>query len=343
MRSIRLFFEKEYNLVYLFCLAVMLGPAVCILFGNDLSQFTDSYDYMSIANLNFDRSPIRRYRVLIPLVAGALNFAFGNIFDKLAPRYYQGDFSLPFCFFLININLMALAGTLVYRYCKAYGAGIMAALLGLLVMLTCRYTPYYAGLPMVDSLYFFVIALALAGIKEKNSAYIVAAIFLGPFAKEAFLFFAPVIFFYSHIPKIRMALYFLASGILVFSFRYLYDRLTGFSPDSGLAADLSHVPNIWNYFRVLFSFSGLYKIVSNLGVWLLIPLLAIWRVQGYGSLMKERLDRYMLPFMLLTLLQMLLSGTSMERMFYMSLPVVCVFIAISAELAGKTLRIAPNR
>jgi hypothetical protein len=338
MNRIKRLVQNEYFLVYLFSLAVVIGPAISILFAQDLSLFPDCKTYLGLAAGDFDQSPVRRYRPIVPLLAGGLNYLFGGVFRHLAPSYYTGDFSLPFSFFLVNTGLFGLYSVLIYRYCKAYAASWLTAAGGILVMLTSRYTAYYAGLALVDSLFFVVIAMVLLGIKLKDSRLLILAIFIGPFAKEAFIFIAPLIFFFSHINKAKQLFYFLLSGVLVFSFRYMYEYLGNFPVNIGLKVDMQHIPNIKLYLPVLFSFQGIYKVVSSMALWMLLPLIAWWLVPGFGKLLKSKLEGYMLFFLLSVLLQMLLSG-SMERMFYEAMPLVCMIAAISFETLRKAVEI----
>lgn len=334
MQALRNYIFREYNLVFLFCLAVITGPAIAILFAFDLSQATDCYSYLGIADFNFEQSPVRRFRVIIPFTAALLNKVFGAIFVKLAPTYFKGDFGLPFSFFIVNSMLMSYFGVLIYRYCKAYGLAHVVALLGVLVMLTCRYTSYLAALPLVDSLFCVVVAMSLLGIKERNTPMLIAAIFVGPFAKESFIFIAPLIFFYGHINKGKQLVYLALSGALVFSYRYIYELYAPAMHFSGLKADLSHIYRIPVYIKSLLSFTGFYKMFSNLFVWTLIPLLAYLYVPGYFKTWWKQKDYLFLWFMLSVMLQMLLSG-SLERMFYISMPALCLWVAVSANELKK--------
>lgn len=330
MQAIRRFLLREHNLVFLFCMAVMAGPAIAILFAFDLSLAKDCYTYLGLAHFDFHQNPVRRFRVLVPFAAAALNKLFGGVFSKLAPSYFQGDFGLPFSFFIVNISLMSYYGVLIYRYCKAYGLQTVTALLGLLVMLTCRYTSYTVGLPMVDSLFCVVVAMVLLGIKEQNTGMLITAIFLGPFAKEAFIFIAPLIFFYSHINKWKQVVYFLLSGILVFSYRYVYELYVPLEGVTGMQADLFHFTQISKFAKTLFGFMGVYKIVSNLFVWIALPLAAYMLIPGYFRQSLKRVETIWLWFVASVVLQMLLSG-SLERMFYISMPVLCLWVAMAAN------------
>jgi hypothetical protein len=334
MHRIKAWLLRENTLVFFFCLAAISGPAMATVFAFDISQAPDCNSYMGLANLDFHQTAVRRFRVIVPFAAGGLNYLLGGVLNKLAPVYFKGDFGLPFSFFIVNSLLTAYFGLLIYRYCKAYGVGVYMALLGTLVMLTCRYTAYIAGLPMVDSLFCVVVAMSLLGIKERNTSILVWAIFLGPFAKESFIFIAPIIFFFSHIPKRKLFIYFLLSGILVFSYRYVYELYAPPTIVSGLAADLYHLNNLVREIPHLLSFKGFYKLASNPGLWAMIPVLALLFCKGFWTRFCEQAGAYMLWFMISVMVQVLLSG-SFERMFYISMPFWAVLIAISSNELKK--------
>lgn len=325
---------KENTLVFFFCIAVISGPAIAILFAFDLSQWHDCYSYMGLANFDFDQSAVRRFRVIVPFMAGGLNYLMGGIFNKLAPEYFQGDFGLPFSFFIVNLFLMSYFGLLVYRYCKAYGVGVWMAIIGTLTMLTCRFTSYEAGLPMVDSLFFVVVAMSLLGIKEKNTPMLMTAIFVGPFAKEAYIFIAPIVFFFSHIPKRKAFIYFLLSGALVFTYRYVYELYAPPTPVSGLVADLYHLHDPSALAQLLFNFKAAGKILMNIGLWLFVPLVVFYIDKAFFRKLYNSLDRHTGWFMLSVLVQMFVSG-AIDRMFYLAMPVICVIIAMSANELKK--------
>ncbi|OSZ81970.1 hypothetical protein CAP35_01475 [Chitinophagaceae bacterium IBVUCB1] len=334
MQAIRRFLFKEHNLVFMFCLAVVAGPAISILFVYDLSLYPDTDTYLGLATFDFDQSPVRRFRLLIPLAATCIDKATFGFFNVLAPAYFKRDFSLPFSFFLVNTSLMAYFGVLIYRYCRAYGLSVLLSLLALLVMLTCRYTPYLAALPIVDSLFCVVVAMTLTGIREQNTKMLIAAIFIGPFAKESFVFIAPLIFFYSHLDKKKQVGYFLLSGACVFLYRYIYQQLAPTNGVDSLTTDMNHLYNVPVFLKSLISFSGVYKIVSNLFFWLLVPIAAYLFIPGYFKRFFSRVDWLIVWFFVSVLVQMLLSG-SLERMFYISMPVLCLWVGLSANELKK--------
>lgn len=334
MSAISKYILREYRLVFLFCLAVIVGPAISTLFTFDISQLKDCETYLGLANFDFDQSPVRRFRVLVPFAAALLNFLFGNVFSKLAPTYFDGDFGIPFSFFLINTTLMSLYGTLIYRYLKTYGVEPVFALIGILVMLTSRYTIYISAFPLVDSLYCVVAGLTLVGVKEKNTTMTLLAIFIGPFAKEAFIFIAPVIFFCSHIPRKKLLLYFLISGAIVFTYRYIYELYAPPTEVSGVMVDLYHIYYMPKFLPVIFSPYGCYKMFSNLFVWAFVPIGAWIIVPGYIKTMRAYADKPLVWFVVGVLMQMLLS-VSVERMFYVAMPVLCLIVALSLSEMKK--------
>lgn len=319
---------NEYLLVFLFCLAVIHGPAFSLMDNFDQSACIDCQTYLGVAELDLDQSPVRRYRPIVPLLAGSVNFVFGRIFSVLAPKQFPGNFPLTFSFYLVNCILLSIWGVIIYRYCKAYTLAPVYAIGGLLVMLSCRWTPYIAGTPLADSLYCLVLGLVLLGIKEKNEKMVLLAIYLGPFAKESFIFIAPLLFFFSHVGKLRQLIHFSLSGILVFSFRYAYDYIAGLPPSSGLEADLGHLDYVLDISKRLFSFHGAYDVMSNFGLWLLFPLLAFWLAPGFRLALKGHSEWYMLFFMASVFVHMVLSS-SFERMFYLAMPLICLFTGLS--------------
>jgi len=336
MFRLKKFLLNEYVLVFLFCLAAIHGPAFSLMDNYDQSSSPDCQTYLGLAHMDLNQNPIRRYRPIVPLLAAGVNCTLGRAFDVMRPVNFPGDFPLTMSFYIVNCILLSIWGLMIYRFCRAYGLPTVFALAGLLVMLTCRWTPYIAGTPIADSLYCLVVGLALLAIREKNEVMLIWAIFLGPFAKEAFIFIAPLLFFFSGVSRVRQLLYFGLSGLLVFSFRYAFDSYTGFPPAGGLAADLDHINYLLDNTRRLFSFHGVYDVLSNFGLWLLFPLLAWWAAPAYRQQLRGAAEWYMLFFMMSIFVHMVLSS-SFERMFYLSMPLICLVTALSLQALYGTL------
>jgi hypothetical protein len=313
-------------------MAVMLGPAVAQMFAFEPNTIgnTDTKTYIGLSKGELNQNPKRKYRVIVPAMAAVVNV--GNpVWSKLAPKSFQGDFGLDFSFLVVNILLMSLFGVLIYQYLKTFDLDIVAIAAGLLVMLTARYTSICAGLPFAESLYLVVIGTSLLGIRKQDKKLLLISIFLGPFAKEAFIFIAPLIFFFSSIPKGKQFMYFLLSGLLVFGFRYLFDVYANLPIDAGLKADLGHIATIRNNLLQLFSFRGMYGLFSVVGVWLFFIVIG----------MRSKINRQVIfnklhcCLLISVFIQIILSG-AVERMFYLAIPVLSLASALGVkDLIGR--------
>jgi len=317
--------------LFLFCFALISGPAYTLFdsYNYDTVANPDIKTYLGLANFDFDQSPIRKYRIIIPLIASGINYAFGGLFNNIAPYSFPGpDFALCMSFLIVNCIFMSLFGVLVYRLCKAFGASQQAAIIGLLSVLTCRWTSYLAGIPLVDSLYLLIIAACLLGIKTKNSKLIIAAIFIGPWAKESFIFIAPLIFFFSPINKWKQLVLFASSALIVFSFRYYFDAITHAQSGLGLKNDFAHFDKIIISINRLCSFHGLYEILSIPGLWGLLFVFIFKK--NIRVLLKQKTTSYMILFLIIVLFHALLS-TDLARMFYIATPIMAIWFSIIAD------------
>lgn len=327
-QRLKSFLLHRYTLIFLFCFAAIQGPAFSLMDNYDPTTNADCITYIGLAKLDFNQSPVRRYRVIIPLMAAGIDRALVHVMGSRKPISFPGDFPLALSFFIVNCFFVSVWGIIIYRFCRACGVPAVESLLGLLVMLTCRWTPYIAGVPLTDSLYCVAVGLALLGIVEKNERAIAISIFLGPFAKEAFIFIAPVIFFFSHVGKARLMLYFILSGILVFSFHRAYDYFLGVPAASGLEADMYHFQYVRDNLKKLFSFHGIYDVLSCFGVWILLPIGAWWLAPKFRDSLRHTSGWYMLLFAISILVHMLLSGY-FERMILLAMPIICMLTALA--------------
>ena len=335
-QKITLFYSQnktwlENLILFLFCFAIIFGPAYALFdtYNYDMVGNPDLKTYFGLAHFDFDQSQIRKYRVIIPFLASGLNHVFGSLFSSVAPQTFPGpDFSLCMSFLIVNCVFMSIFGMLVYRLCKEFGASKIGAIIGLLSVLTCRWTSYLAGIPIVDSLYLVVAAMVLLGIKTKNTKLIILSIFIGPWAKESFIFIAPLIFFFAPINKGKQVILFVISALLVFSFRYYFDTLSNASSNLGLKNDFAHFNYISISIKRLFSFHGAYEIFSILGFWGLLFIFLIKK--DIRTLLKEKTTMYMIIFLFIVLVHALLS-MELARMFYIATPVLAIWIALISD------------
>jgi hypothetical protein len=323
----------ENLILFLFCFAILFGPAYALFdsYNYDVIANPDIKTYLGLANFDFGQSPIRKYRVIIPLLASGFNYMLGPIFSRITPHTFPGpDFSMCMSFLIVNSIFMSVFGMLVYRLCKEFVVSGIAVIVGLLSVLTCRWTSYYAGLPGVDSLYLVIIAMTLLGIKTQNSKLIIVAIFIGPWAKESFIFVAPLLFFFSSVKKWKLVVLFGASGFLVFLFRYYLDMYSNATFGSGLNSDLAHIQNITASLKLLFSFQGIYQITSVFGMW---SLLFVFLLNSrFRAILKQNTTLYLVVFLFIVLIHLLLSS-DIARMLYLASPVFAIwFSSITEEI-----------
>lgn len=322
--------------IFLFALAVISGPAWESMDKLYKDECVDCQTYLALAKGDFNQSPIRRYRIIIPATAGSLNMIVGKIGKKVKPETGPEDYSLHLSFLIVNSLLMAFYALLVYRLAATWVSADIPLLLALLALLTCRWTAIFTGWPLTDSLYFVVITLALLGIRERNSTFIIISIMLGPWAKESFLLFAPLILFYAPGERWRIVLWFLLSGILVFTFRFLFDHFTGLSFIEGMMAGPAHFEYTGTSLRRIFSIHGLYQLLSVAGLWVLLLLLPAKKGAGTGKIFGT-LPSWMWWYAAIVLLHMLLS-TDIARMFYLIMPLLVTLYAIKIDsLTGAAL------
>lgn len=327
------FRENTWLLVFLFSFAIIFGPSFG-LFSEFNYNTPDIHDYVKISQFDFDQSPIRRYRVIIPLLASGINYIFEPIFSVLKPFSFPGPgFSICMSFFIVNTVLMSIYGTVIFYLSKAYGVSTLGATIGLLSVLTSRWTAYIAGLPVVDSLYLLVIALSLLGIKTKSTKLIIFSILLGPWAKESFIFIAPLIFFYSHVNKWKQVILFIISGGIVFLFRYSFDLVNGLDTSAGLTSNVNHFNYIFISLKRLFSFHGIYEVFSIIGIWSLLFLTIIKKEIRNTIIAKS--PSYSLLFIVIVIIHALLS-TDLARMFYLLTPLLSIWISILVDALGSS-------
>lgn len=318
--------RNRFLLVFIFSLAVISGPAYESMDKYQSWECGDCHTYLGLANGDFDQSPVRRYRVIIPALAGSINLVTERITKKLEPVTTPSDFSLHLSFLIVNSLMMALYALLIFRLTRTWVSSDISALIALLALLTCRWTALFAGWPLTDTLYFVVIGLSLLGIREKNCTMILISIMLGPWAKESYIFLAPLVLIFAPVNRWKIVLWFIISGAIVFSFRYLFDNFAGQNFTEGLMAGPSHFEYVGTSLRRLFSFHGLYELFSVTGIWILLFLLLIGKGAKAGIIFGS-LPSYMFWYIPVVVVQMLLS-TDIARMFYLIMPVLVVIYAI---------------
>ncbi len=298
--------------------------------------FADVYDHMSnvdvqtyvgLSEFNFDQHPVRRYRVIIPMLAAAIHYIFAPVLNLLSPNDFPGDFSRIMSFVVVNSTLMAIYAILLFKICTIIlgESKYWPSMIGVMSVLTCRWTMLISGSALVDSLYLVVLGFLLLGILKKRIWMLVLAIYLGPWAKEAFIFLVPLLLFFEKKYYPNFLLHLILSGIIIFSFRYFFDQSIGAEFGESLARDVSHFEVIPMSLKRLFSFHGLYEVLSIGGVWNVFILIGLL-VRDIRVQLKNCLSWLWGLLAVLVLGQALLSF-ELARMFYLLTPLLAVVIS----------------
>ena len=324
-------------LLYLLALGVLAGPAYTLYVHMSLAQSPDSRDYLNIARGEFrGQSITRRYRVLVPAAAAAVAWPLEKVYARIWPHRAATEWPLRLAFYLVNTLLMAAVGVVLYATARRYGAPPAAAALAVVVVLSSRWAVYLGGLPLVDSLYLLVFALAFYAVRARAGAALAVALVLGPLAKESFVLLVPWLLWWGRpaLPGLRLVGW-LALGVgLALAVRHWIDLRAGAPFAASVSNALSHTENITYSLRRLLSVNGAGEIFSIFGFgWL--ALLA----GGRGSAAEGwrpwwvALGAPALGFGAVVVVHMLLSG-ELARMGYLAAPVFTVALALIISQRG---------
>ncbi|MET4108781.1 hypothetical protein [Hymenobacter sp. UYP22] len=319
----------RWLLVYVLALGLVAGPAYTMYLHYDFSHSLDTRSYLSLARGKFEGVNItRRYRVLVPAAAAALAWPLEQVYAHVWPQRPSTEWPLRLAFYGVNCLLMAGVGLVVFRTCLRYGAAPPAAALAVAAVLFSRWAVYTAGLPLVDSLYLLVVALALYGVRGGSAAALVAVYLLGPQAKESAVFLVPWLLVYG-----RRALgwpaqlaWLAVGGALALAVRTWIDTRLGAPPVASVQNALAHAENLTYSLRRLASVKGLGELFSIFGFFSLLPLL---------GLRSTAARQHWLPvlggpggwLLAIVAVHMLLSG-DLGRMGYLAAPLFAVACAL---------------
>ncbi len=321
---------NEYGLVFCLCIALLFPLSYQGWVAFDISQSVDPKTYWGLAHFNFEQSMVRKYRIIIPFLVAAIHWVVVHIIHLFRPDKATGDFPMQLIFYCVNLLCSAAWCTLVYAYLRTFGKSKVACLIGPLIILTSKWTAILTADYMVDTFYCCFLALAFLGIATRNSRMIFWSIIIGPFAKENFMFMLPVIFLFSSVPKWKSASWMALSAVILFFYRYIYDHLTGHPMAESLNNDAEH-------FTFLISNSPRFledywqqDMAATIGIWWVIPIAVGLLNKGFGRQLRQDWRLYMWLWVVLVLLQMLMSG-DLSRMLYLFLPVYSLIIASAID------------
>ena len=311
----------RWIVVYIIFFASVWGLAFGFADAYDYHSNLDVLTYTALARGDLDESPIRRYRIVVPALAGTVYRVLGPFLERVQPKEFPGDFPLIFSFVLVNSLLMAGYFTLLMRLCLHFledgERAFTWALMGVMGVLTCRWTLLLAGSALVDSLLMIAIVLMVGGVLMDRHRWLVWALYIGLWAKESFVFYLPLVLFYRG-RKWPLLGHLVVAGVTVLAFRLWLDSQIGAAPMESVHADVEHIFNVGLALSRLFSFHGLYEVLSIGGVWNVFLFWALSQRERWALLVPGR-GGFWAVFFAAVVVQMLLS-TELSRMLYMTTP-----------------------
>ncbi|SHJ83736.1 hypothetical protein SAMN02745146_0305 [Hymenobacter daecheongensis DSM 21074] len=313
---------RQLLVVYLLCVGVLAGSAYTMYVHYDFSHSLDTRSYLSVARGEFRGVSItRRYRVVVPAVAAAIAWPLEQVYARIWPQRAATDWPLRLAFYVVNTLILALAALFMFRSCLLYGASPGAAALAVVAVLCSRWAVYIAGLPLVDSLYMLVFALAFYGAISGSGWALAACILLGPQAKESFVFLAPwlVVFGRRALPWPKQLALLALAGALAYGVRHWIDAQVGATPQESMHNALDHLNNLLYSLRRLFSVKGAGEIFSIFGFFWLV-LLAGLRGRSAVPAGQPALGLAAWALVAVVVVHMLLSS-DLGRMGYLAAPV----------------------
>lgn len=283
---------------------------------------------MAIAKGDFkDQSITRRYRVPVPFIAAVVAYPISKIYMHLWPQRSDSDWPLRLAFLIVNYIITALAAVVIFHVCRRYGASSVSSLIAMIAVMASSWTNYTVGDPMTDSLYLLVISLVIYGIKAKDRRALIFCIFVGPFAKESFVFIAPIIFFWGYIPKWKQVILFALSGAVVFGARWLIDQQAGATYSASFLNAFDHTDNFSYTIHRIFAMRGLGEMFTVMGTFTFIILAGFVGGKAERRKWLPAIDWPCITLILALIIHAILSG-EVSRMLYFGAPVWALMMAL---------------
>ncbi len=337
-------FKSNFLYPYLFCLAIIIGPAYNMYVHYDFSHSIDTQSYLALSNGDLTVKPIHRYRLIIPVVAKIISIPIESLYTSLWPHRSGSLWPLQLAYFLLNTFLTALYGWIVYHFIRLYTKEQSAVIVALVAILTSRWISYIAGLPLTDSLYLIVIAGLLYAIKTHNRVLSIALILLGPLAKESFLIFTPFILIAAPVQWYYKILIVAGSFLLILGQHSFVDYLINTNTINGqnvvqeslIEILTRHIHDITDTLHKLSGFRGLGEIFTVLGVFTFLLLFGIMR-QRIRKEWTVHIEKKYWVFFGCIIIHALLSGDA-ARMLYFGAPIYAVMMAFSVQHILQSLK-----
>lgn len=313
----------------------------------DFSHSPDTRSYLRMATGRFDSVRVtHRYRVLVPAAAALVAVPIATLYSRVWPQRPAGQWPLRFSFYLVNCALLAAAGACWFNAARHAGAVPGAAALAVLATLTSRWAEYAAGLPLTDSLYLLVFGWAYFAIRRgpRGAWALVAALVLGPLAKESFVFLVPWLLWYGRQtlawPRQVLALACGIAALLVV--HALVDARIGALPIQSVSNAWQHFGNIAYSLQRMASAKGMGELFSIFGLFsVAVPIaffLEIHQNDKSAPKVYATLGGAEIGLLAVVFVHMVLSG-DLGRMGYLAAPVFCASLALVLTHWRQLLRI----
>ena len=329
---------RRWLLPWALALGVLLNAAYPMYRHYDFSHSPDTRSYLRLASGRFDSVRVtRRYRLLVPLAAGALARPLAVLGDPASTPRPAGEWPLRLAFYLINSLLLSAAGACFYQSARLAGASAGPSAVALVAVFSSRWAVYTAGLPLTDSLYLLVFGLSYYAARRGQGAgwAVAAALLLGPLAKESFVFLLPwLAWFGRRALGWRGQLAALALGLAALAAAHVVvDKAAGSPVSASVTNAFAHVENLLYSLRKAFSLRGMAELFSIFGLFWLLVLTALLRPAGRRAL-DPVLGWAEAGLVAVVAVHMLLSG-DLGRMGYLLAPAFTAALALSMGWAGR--------
>ncbi|MEO5681471.1 MAG: hypothetical protein ABIQ88_02455 [Chitinophagaceae bacterium] len=309
---------KSCLFTWLLCFSLLLGSSYNTYLAYERFYNPDTETYINIARFNFkDQSLIRRYRILVPAAAALVAKPIAPFYNKLFQDKRTGaDWPLATGFLLVNCVLMATAGLFIYLICVHYNISQLGTLLGLMAFTVGgRWQSFIAGHPCTDSLCILVTAMLVYALLKQQTWLLLLAILIGPFSKESFIFFVPLMIWFARGTlrwKAMAAL--LAAYSIHIAFRHWVDAQDMANMQASLHADMAHFDNIIVSLQKFVSVKGWGEMFTMYGLFTFIYVAALFYKSIRAAIIKN-LTLFNLLFIGIMLVHAILSS-EISRMFF---------------------------
>ena len=155
---------------------LVIGTIVAVLYGvsyqlfrhfdtEDRRGLSASISYIAMSEGNFEVTSTHRHRFIVPWLAGQIK----PILQLFISNPVERD---KLAFYVVNFLIVGLTALLLYLILEKLGFNGALCLLGIVFFLCSRTTVYTVGAPLVDSIYYFAIAIVFYGMIAEKSGLI---------------------------------------------------------------------------------------------------------------------------------------------------------------------------